>query len=91
MPELTDAITVTPEKNKDWDYVSPSAMKFFNMYKKKGAFGFQSCQEMANAIVQHVESENNNAIQRIELSQAGQGDPSKAGFFMNIYLKPEFI
>ena len=30
-------------------------------------------------------------IERIELAQAGQGDPAKAGFFMNIYLKPEFI
>ena len=27
-------MVVTPEKNKDWDYVSPSAMKLFNMYKK---------------------------------------------------------
>lgn len=90
MPGLTDPVAVTPEKNKDWDYVSPCAMKFFNMHKKKGAFGFGSCQDMANAIVENIDP-HNNAIQQIELSQAGKGDPAKSGFFLNIYLKPEFI
>mmetsp|Transcript_35142 Transcript_35142/g.46281 ORF Transcript_35142/g.46281 Transcript_35142/m.46281 type:complete len:90 (+) Transcript_35142:1-270(+) len=70
MPGLTDPIAVTPEKNKDWEYVSPSAMKFFNMHKKKGSFGFATCQDMANAIVQNIEQDN-EAIQKIELSQAG--------------------
>ena len=51
MPELKDAIQVTPEKNKAWEYVCPSAMKLFNMHKKNGSFGFESCQAMANAIV----------------------------------------
>jgi len=90
MPELTDPVSVTPEKNKDWEYVSPSAMKFYNMHKKKGAFGFATCQEMANAIIENIDSEN-NVIDKIELAQAGQGDPAKSGFFMNIFLKPEFI
>jgi len=90
MPGLTDPIAVTAEKNKDWEYVCPSAMKFYNMHKKKGAFGFANCQDMANAIVSNIEADN-NTIDRIELSQAGMGDPSKAGFFMNIFLKPSFI
>lgn len=90
MPELTDPVSVTAEKNKDWEYVCPSAMKFYNMHKKKGAFGFENCQAMANAIVENIEAEN-NVIEKIELAQAGQGDPAKSGFFMNIYLKPEFL
>lgn len=44
---LTDPVIVTAEKNKEWEYVSPSAMKFFNMHKKKGSFGYKTCQEMA--------------------------------------------
>ena len=43
IPELTDPVAVTAEKNKEWEYVSPSAIKFYNMHKKKGAFGFASC------------------------------------------------
>lgn len=91
MPELTDAIVVEAEKNKEWEYKSASAMKFFNMYKKKGAFGFNTCQDMANAIVQNIDPQENNAIEKVELAQAGQGDPTKAGFFLNIHLKKNFI
>lgn len=90
MPELTDPISVTFEKNKAWDYVCPSAMKFYNMHKKKGAFGFENCQAMANAIVENIEPEN-NVIEKIELAQAGNGDPAKSGFFLNIYLRQDFI
>ena len=43
MPELKDLLQVTPEKNKDWDYVCPSAIKLFNMHKKTGSFGFKTC------------------------------------------------
>ena len=91
LPGLTDAVVVQPEKNKAWDYVSPSAMKFFNMHKKKGSFGFKTCADMASAIKQNVDEVENDAIETIELSQAGGGDPSKAGFFMNITLKESFI
>ena len=31
MPGLTDKIIVTAERNKDWDYTSPSAIKIYNM------------------------------------------------------------
>ena len=86
-------MAVTAEKNKEWEYVSPSAIKFYNMHKKKGAFGFASCQAMAAAIGDSVQADPDaaNVIDRIELSQAGQGDPAKSGFFMNIYLKEQFI
>ena len=67
MPGLADAISVTPEKNKAWEYASPIAMKIFNMHKKKGSFGFATCEDMANAIVDNIEP-NNNVIDRIELA-----------------------
>jgi len=43
-------------------------MKFFNMYKKDGSFGFKSCLDMANAIVANIETETNDAIEKIELA-----------------------
>ena len=67
MPGLADAIAVTPEKNKAWEYVSPSAMKIFNMHKKKGSYGFATCEDMATAIVDNIEP-NNNVIDRVELA-----------------------
>ena len=57
------------------------------MYKKDGSFGFKSCLDMENAIVANIESETNDAIEKIELAQAGKGDPTKSGFFLNITLK----
>ena len=44
MPELPDMmVVVEPEKNKDWEYKSASAMKIYNTYKKAGSFGFPTC------------------------------------------------
>ena len=70
MPELQDLVSVTPEKNKEWEYKSPCAMNIFNKNKKTGSFGFASCQEMAQAIVSNVEAVEGgtDAIDRIELS-----------------------
>jgi arginyl-tRNA synthetase len=82
-------MAVTPERNKEWDYTSPSAIKIFNMSKKQGSFGFPTCQDMANAVIQNLEE--NNSIEKVELKQAGAGDPAKSGFFLNITLKNEFI
>lgn len=91
MPELKEQCDVTPEKKENWDYVSPSAMKFFNMHKKKGSFGFATCKDMAEAIVSNIAEEDNDAIEKIELSQIGKGDPAKSGYFMNIFLRDAFI
>jgi hypothetical protein len=55
MPALTEKITVTPERSKDWDYTCPSAMKIYNMTKKTGSFGFATCQELAQAIVNNLD------------------------------------
>lgn len=67
MPELTEAVSVTAEKNKAWEYVSPSAMKLFNMSKKTGSYGFANCHEMAKAIVDNIETEN-EVIEKVELA-----------------------
>ena len=91
MPELTLAMDVEAERNKEWDYKSASAMKFFNMYKKKGSFGFASCKDMADAIVSNIKEEENDAIEKIDLAMVGKGDPAKCGYFLNITLKKNFI
>lgn len=86
-----DKIQVTPEKGKDWEYASPSVITIFNKNKKGGSFGFPTCQDMARAFVEHLPKEDNDAISKIELSKAGNGDDAKCGFFLNIFLKNEFI
>jgi len=55
MPGLTEKMTVTPERNKDWDYTSPSAIKIYNMTKKSGSYGYPTCQELATALVNNIE------------------------------------
>ena len=55
MPALLEKLAVTPERNKEWDYTSPSAIKIFNMSKKSGSFGFATCQELAQAIANNIE------------------------------------
>lgn len=45
---------------------------------------------MAKAIVEQIEAEN-DAIEKIELSQVGKGPIEKSGFFLNIFLRPSFI
>lgn len=91
MPGLTEKLTITPEKAKDWDYVCPSAIKIFNMSKKNGSYGFATCKDLAQAIVDNIDPATNDTIEKVELSQAGQGDPAKSGFFLNIFMKNDFI
>lgn len=67
-------------------------MQFFNKYKKDGSFGFASCQDMANAIAKNIPEEAlKYCIEKVELSKIGKGPDDKAGFFLNIYLKDEFV
>lgn len=91
MPALAEKIAVTPERNKDWDYTCPSAMKIYNMTKKAGSFGFATCQDLAKAIVSNLDEEASKVIKGVELKQAGQGDPAKSGFFLNVHLQDAFI
>lgn len=43
MHELNEKVVVNAEKNKEWDYTCPSAIKIYNMFKKQGSFGFATC------------------------------------------------
>lgn len=90
MPGLTERVAITAEKGKEWDYTSPSTIKIFNMSKKQGSFGYTTCQDMAQGIANSIETDN-PAVEKVELKQAGAGDAAKAGFFLNITLKNEFI
>lgn len=91
MPALSEKVIVTPERNKDWDYTCPTAIKIFNMTKKTGSFGFPTCQEMAQAIVSNLDEESQKVIAGVELKQIGNGDPTKCGFFLNVQLQNQFI
>jgi len=47
---------------------------------------------MANSIVKNIGEEAlKHSIEKIELSKIGKGPDDKAGFFLNIYLKDEFV
>ena len=92
MPELAESVLINPEKQGAWDYQCPSAMQFFNKFKKQGSFGFPSCQAMASAIVENIPKEAlETTIDKVELSKIGNAPDDKAGFFLNIYLKEQFV
>ena len=54
IPGLSDPVAITAERKENWDYVSPSAIKFFNMQKKSGNKTHETCHEMAQAIVDNL-------------------------------------
>jgi hypothetical protein len=70
IPELKEAFQITNEKNKDWDYSSPSCIKIFNMNKKAGSYGFSTVKDLATAIADK-ESGEDNVIKSIEILKAG--------------------
>jgi arginyl-tRNA synthetase len=92
MPELTESLLINPEKSGAWDYQSPSAMQFFNKYKKNGSFGFKTCKDMATAIVENIPKDAlEGTIEKVEISKIGNAPDDKAGYFLNIFLKETFI
>ena len=47
---------------------------------------------MANAIVANIPAEAmENTIEKVELSKIGNAPDDKAGFFLNIFLKEQFV
>ena len=44
---------------------------------------------MANAIVENLPK--NDSIEKVELSKIGKGPDDKSGYFLNIFLKENFI
>jgi len=87
IPEITEKFVINSEKDKDWHYATPSAIKIFNMFKKKGGLGCENCKELAEKIAECIPTDG--IIEKVELLKAGKGDDSKSGFFINIYLKIE--
>lgn len=66
-------------------------MTLFNKHKKTGSFGFASCKDMATAILANLPEEAQNSIEKVELSKIGKGPDEKSGFFLNIYIKQQFV
>lgn len=92
IPDLKEPFQVTAQNNEDWDYTSPSAMQYFNKYKKQGSFGFPTCKAMAEAIRANIdEADMQNSIEKVELSKIGKGPEDKSGFFLNIFLKDSLV
>ena len=46
---------------------------------------------MATAIVNELSNVENDCLEKLELSKVGQGDDAKSGFFLNAFLKSEFL
>ena len=91
IPDLKEPLICTADRNKDWEYSSPSIIKIFNMSKKQGSFGFPTCKDMATAIANELSNVENDCLEKLELSKVGQGDDAKSGFFLNAFLKSEFL
>lgn len=66
-------------------------MTLFNKHKKTGSFGFASCKDMATAILASLPEEAQHSIEKVELSKIGKGPDEKSGFFLNIYIKEQFV
>ena len=78
-----------PQKSEDWDYQSPSVVSIFNKNKKAGSFGFPSCKAMAEAVAGCVPLDH--CVDKVVLSKMGKGPDEKAGFFLNFFLKDDFV
>lgn len=89
IPDIKETFIINSEKDKDWHYATPTAIKIWNMVKKKGGLGCANCKELAQKIADCVPV--GDVIEKVELLKAGNGDDDKSGFFINIYLKLEFL
>ena len=89
IPAVTERFQINSEKDLTWDYSSPTAIKVFNMNRKSGALGVTTCKDLAQKIVDSVSLDHE--IEKAEISKAGKGDDDKAGFFINLKLKTEFL
>ena len=66
-------------------------MQIFNNKKQK-SYGFATCLSVAEAVSAQLPNvQENSYLEKIELAQAGKGDPAKSNFFLNLYLKNEFV
>jgi len=55
LPGCTDPVQIAIETSAGADFNCPSAMKFYNMSKKNGSYGFPNCKEMAEKMVAEID------------------------------------
>lgn len=89
IPEIKEKFVINSEKDKEWQYATPSAIKIFNMFKKKGGLGCANCMELAQKISECIPTDG--LIEKVELCKAGKGPDEKSGFFINIFISMEFL
>jgi arginyl-tRNA synthetase len=89
IPEIKEKFVINSEKDKEWQYATPSAIKIFNMFKKKGGLGCANCMELAQKISECIPTDG--LIEKVELCKAGKGPDEKSGFFINIFIRMEFL
>lgn len=76
----------------DHDYQCPSAMRIYNKYLKKGAFGHQTNKSLADAILSKIPAEAKNMVSKFELSRIGKDeDEAKARYYINIFLSQDYL
>ena len=70
-PGLSDTVNVTVLKSKsmDCDYTNKCANHIYNIYRKRGSLEFETCKDVANAIIAKIEEMDQDAIEKIELSE----------------------
>jgi arginyl-tRNA synthetase len=89
IPDIKEKFMINSEKDKEWQYATPTAIKIWNMVKKKGGLGCENCKDLAQKISECIPI--GEVIEKVELTKAGNGPDDKSGFFINIYLKIEFL
>ena len=70
-------------------YQTASAIQLFNRNKKEGSFGCNSCLELATKWKDAIPP--NPLLSHVSLSQIGNGDPVKSGYFLNLFFNHQFI
>lgn len=95
LPGLKEEIRIeVAQKAQEHDYQTSAAMMLFNKYKKQGSFGYKTCQDMANSIIDKIPKEvlsEGGIASKLSMSKIGNGPDDKSGFFINIFLREDFI
>jgi len=87
IPEVKEKFIINSDIDKEWQYASPTAIKIWNMNKKKGGLGCENCKELAEKISELIPTDG--IIEKVSTMKAGKGPDEKSGFFINIFLRKE--
>ena len=69
IPAYQGDAAIQQEKGDEFDYSSPTAMKIYNSAKKQGSYGFDTCQDLAQAIAEKIPE--NELIENLTLTPVG--------------------